>query len=36
LVAIVSKSNGYLLITKSICLYKREKFDLNLTISKYI
>jgi hypothetical protein len=30
------KSNGYLLITKSIYLYEREKFDLNLTSSKYI
>jgi hypothetical protein len=30
------KSNGYLLITKSIYLYEREKLDLNLTISKYI
>jgi hypothetical protein len=30
------KSNGYLLITKSIYLYERENFDLNLTISKYI
>ena len=30
------ESNGYLLITKSIYLYERENFDLNLTISKYI
>jgi hypothetical protein len=36
LVAIVSKSNGYLLITKSNCVYERERLDLNLSSSKYI